>query len=295
MMSDWSEHLEKTSRTFALAIPLLPEPLRTEVTLAYLLFRVADTLEDASAWPAPERSRALRELATLVREPEPARVASVTARWIELGPSDHPGYVALLEALPALLRDIRALGPRASVLIEQHAIRTIERMDAFVQRADDQGRIVLRSADDLQAYCYAVAGIVGELLTELFVLREQRLARVIDVMRENAAAFGEGLQLVNIARDAADDAREGRAFIPMSVTKSDVFSLAHKDLDRASVYVDALRCGGASAGVVAFVALPVALARATLDRVRDEGAGAKLSRDEVATLFEQVITATAAT
>ena len=40
--------LEKTSRTFALTVPLLPEPTRCEVTVAYLLFRVADTLEDAT-------------------------------------------------------------------------------------------------------------------------------------------------------------------------------------------------------------------------------------------------------
>ena len=44
------ELLVKTSRTFALSIPELPEPTRREVTVAYLLFRVADTLEDATRW-----------------------------------------------------------------------------------------------------------------------------------------------------------------------------------------------------------------------------------------------------
>ena len=37
--------LVETSRTFALAIPLLPEPTRRTVSVAYLLFRAADTLE----------------------------------------------------------------------------------------------------------------------------------------------------------------------------------------------------------------------------------------------------------
>jgi phytoene/squalene synthetase len=32
---------------FALAIPLLPEPTRNRVGIAYLLFRIADTFEDA--------------------------------------------------------------------------------------------------------------------------------------------------------------------------------------------------------------------------------------------------------
>ena len=35
--------LQKTSRTFALTIPLLPEPLQTDVVVAYLLFRIIDT------------------------------------------------------------------------------------------------------------------------------------------------------------------------------------------------------------------------------------------------------------
>ena len=54
-MADLETLLIATSRTFALAIPLLPEPLRREVTLSYLLFRVADTFEDAASWPRARR------------------------------------------------------------------------------------------------------------------------------------------------------------------------------------------------------------------------------------------------
>ena len=36
-MADLALLLEKTSRTFALSIPLLPEPTRREVMIAYLL------------------------------------------------------------------------------------------------------------------------------------------------------------------------------------------------------------------------------------------------------------------
>jgi phytoene/squalene synthetase len=47
-MVDLADLLQRTSRTFGLAIPRLSEPTRTEVTIAYLLFRIADTLEDAA-------------------------------------------------------------------------------------------------------------------------------------------------------------------------------------------------------------------------------------------------------
>lgn len=59
--------LVKTSRTFALAIPLLPEPTAHEVTVAYLLFRIADTFEDASVlWEKPQQQKALGELVELM-------------------------------------------------------------------------------------------------------------------------------------------------------------------------------------------------------------------------------------
>ena len=61
-MANFDELLNQTSRTFGLSVPLLDEPHRRRLTLAYLLFRVADTLEDAEQLPRSERSAALGEL-----------------------------------------------------------------------------------------------------------------------------------------------------------------------------------------------------------------------------------------
>ncbi len=52
--------LPHVSRTFALTIPQLPEPLRVAVTNAYLLCRIADTIEDEPALP-PEQTLAFLE------------------------------------------------------------------------------------------------------------------------------------------------------------------------------------------------------------------------------------------
>jgi len=46
--------LPHVSRTFALTIPQLPPGLRTAVTSAYLLCRIADTIEDEPALSPPE-------------------------------------------------------------------------------------------------------------------------------------------------------------------------------------------------------------------------------------------------
>jgi farnesyl-diphosphate farnesyltransferase len=90
--------------------------------------------------------------------------------------------------------------------------------------------------------------------------------------------FGEGLQLVNITKDADDDARDGRVYLPEGVPRGEVLALARRDLDEAEGYVRALQAGESPRGFVEFTALPVILARAALDAVESQGAGAKVPR-----------------
>src|SRR5207244_1602679 len=70
-MANLDDLLESTSRTFALSIPLLPEPARRQVSIAYLLFRIADTFEDAELWSPEERRKALADFSELLAEPHP--------------------------------------------------------------------------------------------------------------------------------------------------------------------------------------------------------------------------------
>jgi farnesyl-diphosphate farnesyltransferase len=58
-----AELLPSVSRTFALTIRVLPRPLRDPVTIAYLLCRIADLLEDATAGDPETRIAGLEALA----------------------------------------------------------------------------------------------------------------------------------------------------------------------------------------------------------------------------------------
>src|ERR1700692_4577865 len=58
--------LPHVSRTFALTIPQLPAPLRTPVTNAYLLCRIADTIEDEPALSADETLVLLRRFVAVL-------------------------------------------------------------------------------------------------------------------------------------------------------------------------------------------------------------------------------------
>jgi farnesyl-diphosphate farnesyltransferase len=286
-MVDLDDLLIKTSRTFALTIPLLPEPTRREVTVAYLLFRIADTFEDASHWPRERRIEALERFAALL-EAGQLTAECGDARWGEADASAHQGYVELIGEMPAVLDGFGALRPPAQERIRRHTARTARGMVQFVARTGDDGELALVDIADLQAYCYVVAGIVGEMLTELFVLGRSALDPIAPYLEQRAARFGEALQLVNILKDRADDAREGRTYVPQRVDPAEVFDLARRDLAASVEYVHALQAACAPRGLVEFTALPVLLARATLDRVEDCGPGAKLSRPEVAAIVENM-------
>ena len=280
--------LGRTSRTFDLAIPLLAEPQRHHLTLAYLLFRVADTLEDAEGKPRAERLAALADLREILDRPDPDAAEQVAAAWSQWRPSRHAGYMELIECFPSLLCSLLSTSPPIQRIIFEHTRRTVDGMVLFVRKSGDEGQLTLTSLDELRTYCYAVAGIVGEMITELFIAADPKLEMVAAPLRQHAADFGEGLQLVNILKDAADDARDGRRYLPNNVASDRVFQIARHDLSQAERWVGALEASRAHPGMIAFGKLPLLLARRTLDLVEQHGPGSKMSRDQVADIVRQV-------
>ncbi len=279
-MSPIDDLLVKTSRTFALSIPLLPQPTRDQVSIAYLLFRIADTFEDAPGWSNQQRVAALEEFNALLETPDQDLAASLGASWAEARPIEHDGYLELLHSTPVVMEAFAALSPAAQQIIRHHTIRTATGMARFVERTRG-GQLRLRDLDDLRQYCYTVAGIVGEMSTDLFLLGREYATDLVDSLRARAPQFGEALQLVNILKDSAFDAGEGRSYLPKEVRRDDVMQLARADLEIAGEYTNDLQAAGAPRGIVAFCALPVRLAYAALDAVEAGGPGSKVSREQV--------------
>ena len=288
MAVDLDDLLMKTSRTFALAIPLLPEPTRRAVSVAYLLFRIADTFEDATTWPREERITALHTFAKLIVEPGAPALAEAVRRWMVKPPCTHAGYLELLEQAADVVAELQTMAPGTREILIRHTVRTAEGMAGVVSRADEAGNLRLGSVEELKEYCYIVAGIVGELLTDCFLHDAPELQVVAPTLQRNMAAFGEALQLVNILKDAGDDARDGRVYLPPKVARSEVFALARKDLERSFEYVAALQQAKAPHGFLAFTALPARLAHQALTAIEQRGPGAKVPRAEVAQLMEQL-------
>ena len=236
---------------------------------------------------------ALKEFGELLGEPSLEKAEGAATRWLAVPPSEHEGYLELLRRTPEVMRAFGDLSAGAQAAIGRHTVRTTERMAGFVRATGDDGILELRTLEDLRSYCYAVAGIVGEMLTELFLLRRDHLTLIASFLRDRAALFGEGLQLVNILKDSASDMTEGRSYIPEGVDRGEVFALARRDLDAAAEYATAIQEAGGPDELVAFTALPIRLAWATLDRVEQDGPGSKIGREQVFSLYEAVLEALA--
>jgi len=73
----------------------------------------------------------------------------------------------------------------------------------------DVMRKPILKASDLSLYTYRVAGVVGLLSIEIFGYKNRKA-------RHFATSLGEALQLTNILRDVAADARIGRIYLPQS-------------------------------------------------------------------------------
>ena len=275
-MSDLQQLLERTSRTFALAIPLLPEPTRVDVTIAYLVFRIADTIEDADYLSISERTTALNEFAALLEKPNSDSARDFSARWASRKITDSSWHQQLVADTPFVFAELGRRNESVQESIHVHARRTTSGMASFVANTSQH----LTSLPELRSYCYCVAGIVGELLTDIFSRRIPAFTVSSDVQR-HAKAFGEGLQLVNVLKDSKEDLRCGRMFIPESIERETLFTLARKDLKQATRYVACLREANADSGYVSFAKLPLELAFATLDHVERNGPGSKISRSEV--------------
>ncbi|MGH8495476.1 MAG: phytoene/squalene synthase family protein [Gammaproteobacteria bacterium] len=210
----FQEHiLPLVSRTFALTIPELPERLRLAVANAYLLCRIADTIEDEITL-APAQKQAIHdELAAVVGgRTAPREFAE------RLGPllseSTPPAERLLIERTAAIVGITASLPGR-----QRHALRhcvsvMCHGMPGFQHHNSLAG---LKSLQEMDRYCYVVAGVVGEMLTELFCAYSPVIARRQVRLMRHAVAFGQALQMTNILKDLWEDRARGRCWLPREV------------------------------------------------------------------------------
>ncbi|WP_221179279.1 squalene/phytoene synthase family protein, partial [Pseudomonas frederiksbergensis] len=84
-------------------------------------------------------------------------------------------------------------------------------MSQFQEKAALQG---LGTHQELDHYCYCVAGVAGKLLTELFIDFDPTLLAQRENLHRLAVSFSTGLQLTNTVKDQWDDRLRGVCWLP---------------------------------------------------------------------------------
>lgn len=195
------------AKTFYLGTLLMSEAKRRAIWALYVWCRRTDELVDG-----PQSSATTLETLDSWEQ----RLESIF--------SGHPQDdldIALVDTLEHFPLDIQ---PFRDMIAGQ-------RMDLYHQR--------YKTFEELNLYCYRVAGTVGLMCTAVMGLdTQQRTApwhRLSNqwIPREEAIALGIAKQLTNILRDVGEDARRGRIYLPLQELAR--FGYTEEDLFRGVI------------------------------------------------------------
>lgn len=205
--------LLQVSRTFALTIPQLPPQLCGVVTSAYLLCRIADTIEDEPNLSTEQTRVFLQRFKAVVYGTQPAAALAQELDGL-LSASTLPQERDLVRNMDRVIRQVAGLSERQRGAIRRCVDLMCDGMHHFQRSASLRG---LARAADLDRYCYYVAGVVGEMLTELFCAHSPLVARQYASLYRLSTSFAQGLQMTNILKDVWEDRRRGACWLPQEV------------------------------------------------------------------------------
>jgi len=297
-----SQLLLGVSRTFALTIPQLPVPLERAVGNGYLLCRIADTIEDD---PALDLKDKLTYFEMFLQVLNGNGDCSQFATSLHNALSDRilPAERLLVQEAPEVLRLTQTLTESQQQALIRCVTIMSDGMFRFQSRKSLDG---LCSVHELSHYCYAVAGVVGEMLTDLFCDYSDAMKANHDEMMPLAICFGQGLQLTNILKDVWEDQQDGFCWLPRSAFSYDdrqlgklirteqsqmltnginhIVGIAHQNLESAIKYCRLIP--KREVGIRRFCLWAIGMAVATLQKIHRnpgyfEGDQVKISRRQV--------------
>ena len=197
--------LRLASRTFAIGIEQLPAVLCDAGTVAYLLLRVSDYLEDNEDMPPEKKIELLNVWVEILKGSSSSE--ELTDQLQQVDTSNPDAVVAqhaadILERLALLPNEVRQI-------ITHHVIRSTQGMARWVERGPH-----VNDEADMDDYMFEVAGRVGYLLTHLFAWYSRSIRVKLKELLPLAREFGLALQTVNVIRGLRKDYERGWVYVP---------------------------------------------------------------------------------
>lgn len=202
----YQDHLNRVSRSFAFCIERLNNPLREWISCSYLLCRVLDTIEDSPwrTWVEQGQEFDLFQKALVGK-------AQIPDLWfLRFSEQISEGEKALLKDAPILFSKFAMFPEKVQSAIRPNVFEMSEGMRYYSRRIR---KTPLRSLDELEDYCFYVAGLVGGILTRLISVADGEASTKMSSLLPVSYQFGTFLQKINILKDERVDTEKGRIFI----------------------------------------------------------------------------------
>jgi farnesyl-diphosphate farnesyltransferase len=215
-----SEAMGRVSRSFALVVPWLEEPLQTYVASSYLICRVLDNIEDC-AHPLTWQRLRFAEFTQLLADPKhaPEQLAQwENEQWPGLTDDEaslmtRAGGLPLWHIYAAFPDHIRSRIAYWVCLMAQGMADVLDPTQTDLTTHHGQVRL-LTTADAYNDYCFAVAGTVGGLGTELVIDHYGIAGAAAERLLVGSEACGRALQKTNIVKDFVEDLERKVCYLP---------------------------------------------------------------------------------
>jgi len=210
------DYLVRVSRTFAINIKILKGNAYKGLLLAYLLCRIADTIEDDPEFSIDHKVQKLCEYADLFPP------TSNYDHRIE-GFLNNINFQQTNDASELLMNTVRVFNEFAKLpdtmisVISTYVKEMALGMASFQEKGSGKEIVFLEDKEELDQYCYFVAGTVGLMITSIFSENSSKITpKIQEKLTDRSVAFGLGLQITNIAKDFYGDRERGWCYVPRS-------------------------------------------------------------------------------
>jgi farnesyl-diphosphate farnesyltransferase len=207
-----TSHLRSVSRSFYPVLRVLPASIRPQISVAYLLARMAGAIAAAKPASLDQRLAALERLRERV---EGSRQDPLD--FSELVGHQDSGNLLMQRGEQSLNR-LDTFSQSDSKLIREILDTIISGRELDLRRfegSSPENIKSLRTETELDDCTYRLGGSVAETWTRVYRREFFPQPYLNDAwLLAHSVRFGRGLHLVNILRDLPTDLREGRCYLP---------------------------------------------------------------------------------
>ena len=207
--------LETTSRSFYPTLKYLPKKIRGQISLLYILARLADTIADSKHGETDVLIDLLRKYNDVAQGRSTTLPDFSELAEIQTNPHEAELLLNAEDVIKGLEEYSEEDCQRILECLEVIVGGQLLDLQRFGSEKEGGGISSLNSNEELDDYTFRVAGCVGTFWSKMSLAHLMTLSPEKEkIFLEKGIQFGKALQMINILRDIPEDLRLGRCYIP---------------------------------------------------------------------------------